>query len=504
MFSTKIYLIIFLFPVVSLDNHCDKTQNIGPFQLSLPPNTDMNITRTLFSGNGFLGPKSVKVFIGQRSYWNAYCLRMAGLGGDSCEIKKVFLYTPNESELKNWRRRNMCSIGDDYYYEWGSDASKCKNEKPVTERWVPFQIMNKNYDFKNLYHTCYRSWNCEFYDGNLFLDYKVVDTHKFSMKPSQALEGLKINFVAPTTKEIEADPFKEGYWWLSSGFGMISEAFDRNDFKLFKVEASCFGDESTLMNCLLKCDCSINGMVVVSRIDEWHCIRAFCIYLTKNKRQKRSLVGGKASSIDDLNELSNDLTYIQDQQLFNILQNRKEIQEIRGVLVKVINSIAKWDDHLIGAVVQKPFVSRFISPNSFILYPCIDQTEATTNCHNGMKFTNGRWVSEKEDPDLECKNFPAPKNLTLFTDLNLDSSIVFHKKPRGTIADEDTMTWFALRKSQLDQIVETIDIPIEGTVPHWIKSLDLGWVKGLSVFSILSGNIAWAALVISLLALFRR
>lgn len=423
---------------------CSNDMKQGPFKLTIPESTIPKIFKFTTSVTKFsILTNSANLLVGYRSVWSSYCYNGGSLDPNTgCfnEMKKI---PPSEIDLRKWEVRKECEICNDVFNGWGSDSRKCQAFNEPCNVWAHSKELEKRSTNNNFaYHTCELSWRCGYSKSEIPL--YMEEGHP---KP-KLLYALPNGTLTEVTKTFVIDG--------STSF-LIKDTPD-------------ISENSMVLNCLhdgkeIWCiDETINKPVKFKSFGKFssYCSGPICYYLDAVSELKGSHFTKVAgASLEDLKTLYATEMMIVEEVKFGLVKNTQRIIEMERMYLKLVNSLSKIDDKLLGTLLSGDFVTEYLNDEMFVIKPCLKRGPVSSNCKGNLIFKEGRWVTRLASDT--CVNLESSKPISLFSELSLWLPKISEPDYLGLPSDYSGWSFIAERKKALIETMENTKNGGKGT-----------------------------------------
>lgn len=147
------------------------------------------------------------------------------------------------------------------------------------------------------------------------------------------------------------------------------------------------------------------------------CIDHVCYDSQRGAKPSHKPEDWKAASMDDLSKVVREVDYRSAINNKNFIEAKEEIFQLKQLLKRTIESVAKQDEKLISRLFGNNFATTFLADDVFYIKPCVAPTPVNSNCINGKVYKGGRWIPLRSD--TECISYNTYRNMTLFEDYKL-------------------------------------------------------------------------------------
>nr|QMP82117.1 hemagglutinin [Hymenopteran orthomyxo-related virus OKIAV173] len=455
-------------------------------------------------------PKTVTAVFATRSKWTNYCYDGGFMDSNTGCTQNMEKIPPNKEESREWITKKKCRIGKKCVPDgdcWGSAAEICK-EKDMTE-WVQ-ESSHSNIGSRYMFfphHTCTSSWKCNYHETSMKTT--LVGPKKKPWLVVSSSDGGEIK-----TEELD------GYTTNNDETKIYVHEKPNSPEILNNIPFMCFDNGKSLL-CISQFSNKMEEGIVIEMsrkslcgyIETYHvCIQSNMEIIEGDQIITMTKAKGNGEedpkifdspSISTLSETINEIKVTQLQAQYNSLENAKGINELQDVVARIIKSVSKIDDNLIGAVTKKRMQSKWINDEYFRMCD-LGRTilDGMTNCQGDESFYLGR-VGEKKK-DHMC--FSIDKNETRWIQLfglnplSMDSVT----KPRIIESHSDMDGWSWIKEHQ-EQIMESVGGDYTKKMGDLSDRIDYGnrWLLDplLSWMLTLTMPVAWLSLILSI---FRR
>lgn len=438
--------VLLLIPILiglaaSIDN-CDRSAKQGPFVLNKPRPLEVQVKSVPFRVTYILAPSSIESSLMERSYWQMYT--MGKVFNSDIIRENTVPYPPDLTEANQWFTKASCAVGDEISIESGGyDECHRTIGKADLRNWIPGRVLKKKWEISTYYRGCFRYWSCANIKGNFWVRASVHKTYRYIHNVQDPKDLVQLTLVTPEYQELNLEFDKPSMMTVRPDTVLYSPGIKTSDVKMGQARAKCFPKTSGPMDCIIQCDCPLNGLIVTGEANIWFCERSECFLLIPDKvitkRDTREELN-KASSLADINELSREVAFDRDTSHFNFAKIGQAIDDLNTAMHSIVESVSKIDEKLLGKVMNKSVITDWISPKVLYLYPCLNLDNEQDNCAAGLVYTHGRWVrSHNKDQSSYCQLLNTrPRGLDLNREEELFMPEVKHLVPRGTTSSQKT------------------------------------------------------------------
>lgn len=206
-----------------------------------------------------------------------------------------------------------------------------------------------------------------------------------------------------------------------------------------------------------------------------------------------------SASIEDIIEQLSMAKAIQMQGIYNAIQTRKEINSLKEVLNKVLVSLSKTDENLIGTIIGKLGKSKWLNEEVFYLYPCNSLFESvTSNCFGDHIYKHGRPVNKT--PDDLCFSFPEEDvhEIEVYTDSPLSMELFTMQAPEEASSDWEGWSWMVESSLKTSNMVSKMGDSESGLFNQVMTSLPWSLSNIWQTFLGFSSIVAYISLFLAL------
>ncbi|AED98372.1 glycoprotein [Jos virus] len=456
------YLLVLL--VSSAHCACDFESPSGPFRLETFKPPDVEVSQVTHKVARFMpGADKEKLIIGYRALWRSYCYNGGSLDQNTGCYTSLTPVPPSRSELEEWASRGECQYGPRCTDCWGSDSRVCLTKIDPTGSWTSRrELVRRETNYKFAYHMCNQDWRCgldvsdAFFDLEWDLNGVVVDTKLPNGSVVRHRAGStafwssgQFSYLATGPSTLTKETVEINCFYDCSKCGVHNQhrgdLFCQDGPRFFKVEKSKFCFENVCYD-MGASHANAHGKfqnkfknVSSSEIPD---------HSRGDSDPNVALLAHKAS-IEDLRSLMLSQMYELEGLKVTLASIDARFQRLTDILNKIVLSVAKVDDRLIGELLAKKMASKFLTEKEFLLFKCLSPIGSDTNCYGDVMFRDGRWV-KKTDTSM-CVNLtetdPVGINLFNFTGLWYPTPEEVHF--RGVVEDEEGWSFVAKTKEDL-------------------------------------------------------
>nr|WGJ63874.1 glycoprotein [Bourbon virus] len=473
---------------------CNKQQQQGPFTFVDYQESPLNVSRLQIKVTKTTVQDRGKNFIiGYRAYWRSYCYNGGSLDGNTGCYNSLNPKPPTKDELKAWGQEEVCYTGPEVQDAWSGDSSICFVDWKMDNKHRAKELEKRSNNNHFAHHTCNLSWRCG-----------VTNTHlEVRLVASGTQPQAVIVMPNGTTRAVSmvAETFwtdgEFSYLYSPKVFGTRAETKFIPCFKEHVKTRLDQGGSDYLIHDLTteKFHCKDGDNFFEFPSSGFICLPDACY---KNEKQKNNLLHPgmwniseklHAASVYDVNNVIHSLVYETESLRLSLAQLDHRFSVLTKLMNKMVSSLAKIDDRLIGALLEKPMASKFISPTKFMVSPCVAVLEEESNCHKDSIYRDGRWVYNN-DP-TKCFVLNSSQTIDLFNFRTLWLPQLVAAKVEGVVSDEDGWTFVANSKQALLDTMTYTKNGGKGTSMEDVLNYPSGWLSGKLNGLLLNGAVSW-------------
>ncbi|APP91608.1 glycoprotein [Sinu virus] len=471
--------------------HCNKQMKQGPFKIRNmdvhpPTNRLINELITIGETNYEEG-----ILIGYKGYYQSYSYQGGPLDPNTGDIESTKHFNLSRETLLEWYKREKCEVGFDIVDAWGSDSDACLTGFEGKGNWVVHKEIVKTKNNNHFaHHTCNRSWRCGFSTSKIFTRLTCKDNPGSS--DTCNIEMLDENGSAVNMSTEET--IHKG------GSSMLLLKAPTYNFR--QVEASCIHVSSD-SECVH--ECVIEGDVVKIVNGDWNCIFNKCYRGLENCSSHKGLYdpknpagSGRTATVGDLSHLQLDIKYENEILRYNLEKLHAQMNKLSNMIHKIVVSLAKVDERLIGNLLGRYVATEFLSEEKFLTYPCTVPPSTNSNCFNGSIFKDGRWVSNG-NPSL-CLKLDSYRNITLEEDIEFWIPTIGNYSFHDSWRDAPGWSFIAQQKQNLAETMENTHWGGKTTSLEDIVNLPKGYISS-KLYSLVLSNV-FSYILIFVFAIF--
>ncbi|QFR36191.1 glycoprotein [Thailand tick thogotovirus] len=484
---------------------CNKQQKQGPYSFKEYVATSLNlsrleleVTRTQIRDTG------KNFYIGYRSVWRSYCYNGGSVDPNTGCINSLEPRPPTETELEKWGSESACYTGPDAANAWGSDSRICLENWRMNNKYTAKELTKRSNNNNFPYHTCNLSWRCGV--KHTHIDVRLITQGR----------GIIAVIITPEGSTKQVSEVGNTYWVE----GEFSYLYKPSVFgtQNTKVYIKCFKEH-------VKTEVPTGGYTTVIHdltTEKYHCRdgdnffempASGTICLPNACYKKETGVASQlhpgmwnisqqlhSASVYDTNNVIHSLVYETESLRLSLAQIDHRFNTLSKMFNKLVSSVAKIDERLIGNLIDRDAASTFASNEKFFLSPCVTHKTSESNCVNNSIYSDGRWV-HNDDP-TKCFSLTKSKEVDLFGFQELWIPEIVSPKVTGIIADEEGWAFVANSKKALQDTMLYTKNGGKGTSLEDIINYPSGWLDGKLQGLLFNGAANWVVLGVCILALF--
>lgn len=417
---------------------CSKSTSKGPFKITEDRVNITSPSKRSTTAQRITITREVEMAVMHRAYWKSYCYNGGALDPNTGCFSGLIHDLPDYTESKLWIASRSCAIGTDCTDCWGSDAIACLEPEKVPKKMVSGkELVRKENNDHFAFHTCNLSWRCG------------INRSRFPTFITRRDDDWVVYTEFANGTELILDTRD---YWVSEDYSLrkVTDYQTKTERKTL----SCFYQNRTVLACY---DREFGNFIEFKK--EWACQGHTCYLLTGkfnfvHEKRENEHVNLKAASIEDLKTIISAEHMINEELRYNFGLVLEELTSLRNIMRKMIISVAKIDDRLLGNIMDQSARSRFINDDIFYLSPCADPEKRDSNCVGGLMFSNGRWV--KKTDEAKCDEEIRARAIPLFKKQELWFPEFQYKQPEGTIADIEGWTYYAHQKDDISEAIKWV------------------------------------------------
>nr|UDY81362.1 MAG: glycoprotein [Varroa orthomyxovirus-1] len=489
---------------VATASFCSDTMNQGPFMVKTAFPPPMNITRIKAKiQKTFLDYEQSMMITGYRQVWKSYCYQGGPLDGNTGCYNGMKMYKPDMFELAKWFIKGKCETGPEVVDAWGSDSTICLDYKPTGSWWDHKELTKRENNNHFAHHTCNLSWRCGMKSANVWIDLEAIDIDPGA---NRGLDAIYTRYLRVANGSIVKIPEKVKEFYFCEGPYCH---FIKNVPPIITVEEDwdCLEElkagPNYVYNQELWCQQGDKYFSISNKTSV--CMDNTCVklkdthshtnYVNLNAHNVSSIINQQSASLDDLLKVNRELHFQVENLRYNLAIADTNHRALYKVVERLILSVAKMDERLIGNILKKDVATRFLNDTTFMMAPCVSPVQTTSNCNNGSIYDSGRWVPNT-DPS-RCINFNEPKAVSLLNEKSLWFPAVGDPKSRGISAEQEGWSFVVNSKSALQETLLVTKNGGRGTSLEDIVNVPKGFIDGqFSFLHLLSGFSLTSVLVI--------
>jgi hypothetical protein len=160
----------------------------------------------------------------------------------------------------------------------------------------------------------------------------------------------------------------------------------------------------------------------------------------------------KASSIQDLTEALNSVHYIQLQSMYNEMQLKSEINNIKVVTTRIVKTIMQQNAHLLGNILGESVTTRNLNEDIFSVIMCKRNSDLIEgNCVGELVYKDGDYVRRKESEMCISYHENDVNNMTIFEERNLTKHVAIEGKIDEEASEKNVWSWLVDYRYQSQQ-----------------------------------------------------
>ncbi|AKN80761.1 GP64 [Diatraea saccharalis granulovirus] len=450
--------------------HCNVQMKNGPYRIKnlaiTPPRETLkkDVTVTIVETD-----YEENVLIGYKGYYQAYGYNGGSLDANTRLEETMESLPLTKEDLLTWTYRQECEVGEELIDRWGSDSDDCYRNKDGRGVWVKTKELVKRQNNNHFaHHTCNRSWRCGFSTAKMYsklvCDDETNDCKVFILDNT----GKPINI---TTNEVL---YRDGVNMMLKSKPTFTRREEKVACLLVKDELN---PDKTREHCLIDSD------IYDLSNNNWFCMFNKCI-----KRNVDSVVKkrpnkwmhnlapkyseGATATKGDMMHIQEELMYENDLLKMNIELVHAHMNKLNNIIHDLIVSIAKVDERLIGNLMNISVSSVFLSDDTFLLMPCTNPPQHTSNCYNNSIYREGRWVFNEDTS--ECIDFNNYRELSIDDDIEFWIPTIGNTTYHDSWKDASGWSFVAQQKSNLIMTMENTKFGGVGTSLSDITSMSEG------------------------------
>nr|AYP67575.1 hemagglutinin [Old quarry swamp virus] len=455
-----------------------------PSILKEPLNVDMDIESSDSEILVFEYPKTVDTILAARRKWFNYCYDGTSLDPNTGCSSSTKNLPPGRKEAIEWGLKRMCRIGHQCGPDgscWGSDAAKCHDDS------TPYYVRESNLRWVGqrsmmfLHHSCISSWECKIHKTS----FPIIAHYQ------SGTITLQIPMANGSLVEIPDDEDRK----ISISEYEVLYIIGETRQKSYSSKASCIMSPSKVACIVQDPDKGIDsvpfnlekGIRCTTHRNYIFCVKAEIKgwnSLNKPIVWEGSKIEYAPAAVLSVEEVTEELITTNLKNGYNTIQLVRGINQLTRIVNTMVESLAKIDDHLVGALINKDLVTTWITPKIFRLCQASLPIRSEKSCINGRKYKMGRFVKTEEF--CVGVNKKEVLNVSLFNDLR---PFIRDYETNDVLASSDHLngwSWIAEHKSHIVDMIGSFNQTDEGTKVtaglSLIPSFDFGKYMSLVSF----------------------
>lgn len=477
-------LIILVFMIFANEIQCRSNYRKGPYKLDqrradieAPSKTTLKLERAKII-------KDATLAIIQRAYYKSYCYQGGPLDPNTSCFTGITQQLPGYEEATEWVTKNKCAVGPDCTDCWGRDSDACLRPADGAKHWVnekTMTISSNNNHFAA--HTCNINWKCSLHTVEFptFISRK----HNRWTYYTEFRDGTELNLDS------------KDFWTMEDV--VLKKTVDPI-MQINSINASCFKSENKPISCF---DNELGNFVEFK--ENWKCTGQTCYHLNDMQEEEitsNKIVDLKAVSKEDLYRVI-EMEHMQNEELrYNFALVLGEIADQREDMIKVILSVAKMDDKLLGAILGQNARSQFLTEKVFYLSPCQNNFTDNSNCQGNMTFRNGRWQEKLNES--QCVNITSTTMLNLMAPKELWFPEIIDAPLIGTAENFDGWSYYVSEQDKLQKSIEWTKNLQSTTSFADIANYPKGFIESAITSFITLHSITYGILAMTIMYLYKK
>nr|APG77868.1 hemagglutinin [Beihai orthomyxo-like virus 1] len=492
------------------ESMCDTEKCTGPYQIEVPTIPTPKARWESIKAEIYCTEKvEVDSILAIKEKYHRYCYNGGNIDPNTGCYMGHHFYSLEFEEIIKWKNEGFCYTGPECKIHgncWGSESRKClvnDKENPSFSNLEKVALPGKDGKLSPIpwmlfpWHTCELSWGC-------------------SLHPSKIPVFLHLNKETNTVKPYIIDNehrriFLKDHPAVYHGRGdqWHIAILESVLIKSYRKELHCVDvKDGKPYYCILPDDSELaeNANIVVEIKEGVGAERNCLVSVEPEIFKGNDYFQDGSASIADVEQLRETTTFLVKMIQHDVLALMKTMQTMMRVNTKMINSLAKMDDRLIGNIINNQIKTTWFNEKLFKICPCYRLKKAKhSNCYEDYIFKDGRYILNKDFSKCVSIGDSLIQNMTIF---NISTPFMFEMNippPEGSSNSWDGWSWLAEKKQK---IIDSMLYAEESSNPE--SSISQFFSEGFSsifgwgIFTKISGFIGWIAFFMALIALCRR
>lgn len=463
---------------------CSATLKKGPFRLIQQDSKIKAPTRITQKVERLTVSEDAEMAVMYRSYWKSYCYQGGSLDGNTGCFNGIHQDLPGYKETELWIEKNQCAVGKDCVGCTGQESDHCLNMRDEVKKWVDGKELTRTENNNNFArHTCNVSWRCA-------IKKIRYPTFAYRLNKSWILYTEMLN---GTEMTLSAKDF-----WVFDD--LVMRKTKEPKIQKEEIEVPCFKTEEKYLACY---DEGKGNFIEFKKGSA--CIKQTCYALlaepetTTKVAEMPTLADLKAASMEDLRDVIATEHMLNEELRYNFGLVLQELADLQKIMIKIVISIAKVDDKLIGNVIGQPSRSKFLTEESFTLTPCETVKIENSTCQGNSTFRNGRWQPRTNED--YCTNITKVDEIKLMEPVDLWLPNIIDHKQIGTIDNFEGWSYYVKEQEGLRKNMEWTNSARSATSLKDVLELPEGFLNQ-AMAGFLTSNVIIYVGAILVLAIF--